>query len=276
MKVAFWSNGNQSSGVTSNLACISIVSAYQYSYKAIIFENHHQKNKLEDFLFYNRDPRIRKLYYSSYTKGIANLYKEHRNGEYRMPTFKDKNIKDESLEILRDSLYYLPTDYYSNEFTYEFNLYQSIKVILDELEEFADITFIDTSNNNLSSKVILEEADLIVVNLTQNLSLIEHFFENYSSILYKCVFLISSYHKQSNLNLKKISKLTLIDKSQMTAIPFNIEYQEALHNGTVVEFIARNYKCDRTNPNYVFVNQVKKAVHMIVNNSNLNSARRTN
>lgn len=268
MKIAFWSNAQDSIGVTSNLACISVASVFAYSYKTVLMENHLQKNKLENLLFYDLASRKKELQHHSSQERFGYRYMinymDYMNEEENYKSSKEV-IKGASLEILNDSLYYLPLDYIQNSNTFDYSLYGSIRFILNKLDEFADITYIDTSNhNNLSSKIILEEADLIVVNFIQNKSLIIHFFENYSSILHKCVFLISNYHKNSKLDLNTISKEYLIDPSHIVAIPYNIEYQEAVLQGTVVEFITRNYKCQKKNPNYRFVYEVKKAVKMII------------
>jgi uncharacterized protein YutD len=175
-------------------------------------------------------------------------------------------IKEASIEILNNSLYYIPPSFAANSYTFDYDLYGYINPILDVLESFADITYIDTTNeNNLSSKIILDAVDLVVVNLVQNATDINNFFENYSSILSKCVFLISSYHKENELSLNKISKSNSINKESIAAIPYNVEYQDAVSNGTIVEFLSRNYSCKKTNPNYDFVREVKRAVYMIMN-----------
>lgn len=278
MKIAFWSSSKGSSGVTSNLACISIASAMEYSYKSILIENHYQKNKLSNILMYQRTNYIEKeVNYHFRQVGIDYLINQFSNVKYDIGILKESSgtdqvstraIKEASLEILDNTLYYIPVSYQFNQETFDYNLYGNIKDILDATEEFADITYIDTTNrNNLSSKIILEEVDLVVVNLIQNSSMIQNFFDNYSSILNKCVFLISNYNKKSSLNLDKISRIHSISKPNIAAIPYNIEYQEAVSQGTVVEFLARNYSCKRGNPNYAFIREVKKAAAMIIKNA---------
>ncbi len=278
MKISFWSSAMNNSGVTSNLACISIASAMEYSYKSILIENHYQRNKLGNVLMYQR---------ANYSEKEENFQFRHVGIDYlihQLMTHKyeyksDNNplsedsypsriIREASLEILDNYLYYIPLSYQFNQETFDYNLYGNIKDILDATEGFADITYIDTSSqNNLSSKIILEEADLVVVNLIQNSFMIQYFFDNYSSILDKCVFLISNYNKKSNLNLDKISKAHSISKPNIAAIPYNIEYKEAVSKGTVVEFLSRNYTCKRKSPNYAFIREVKKAAAMIIKNA---------
>ncbi len=277
MKIAFWSSAKGGSGVTSNLACISIASAMEYSYRSILIENHYQKNKLENVLMYHRASFMeREENYQFRHIGMDYIINQFSTGKYdfkydnsRKPDQDSSQvIKEASLEILDNSLYYIPASYELNQETFDYNLYGNIKHILDASEIFADITYIDTSNkNNLSSKIILEEVDLVVVNLIQNSFMIQYFFDNYSSILNKCVFLISSYNKNSSLNLKKISKTHSISKPHIAVIPYNIEYQEAVSQGTVVEFLSRNYTCKRKSPNYSFIRDVKKAVAMIMDNA---------
>ncbi len=277
MKIAFWSSAMGSSGVTSNLACISIASAMEYSYKSILIENHYQKNKLGNILLYQKANYIERVKNYQFSSGMDYLIDQFSTGKYNYESFHSlpetdpypfQVIKEASLEILYNTLYYIPASYQFNPETFDYNLYGNIKGILDAAEGFADITYIDTSyQNNLSSKIILEEADLVVVNLIQNPSMIQYFFDNYSSILNKSVFLISSYNKNSNLNLDKISKAHSIGRPSIAAIPYNSEYQQALSQGTVVEFLSRNYTCKRKSPNYSFIRCVKKAATMIIKNA---------
>lgn len=265
MKIAFWSNGKENIGVTSNLACISVTVAFTYPYKAVLMENHLQKNKLEKLLLYHFPSYRREVQYQSGNIGLGHVINHFAREDSLEYNKKDNIIKKASLEVLSNSLYYIPLDYVQNQMSFDYNLSRSIKKILNDTENFADITYIDTSGKDcLSSKIILEEADLVVVSLAQNVYQIEKFFDEYSSILYKCIFLITNYQKKSNENISKIFREYSIDKSQVVGIPFNEEYQAAIYQGRVVEFVTRNYKCSKKNPNYSFVFRIKKAVDMIV------------
>lgn len=275
MKVAFWSNAKGGAGVTSNLACISVASVLKYSHKAILFENHCQKNKLDNILRYHSSNYQLKEE-SNYKIGeiglgqvIEDAYQVYTEAS-QVSTQVTYEIKKAFIEILDNSLYYIPPSNITNTRTFDFDLYYKIKPMLEVFETLADITYIDTSNkNNLSSKIILDEADLVVVNLAQNNSMIQHFFDNYSSILHKCVFIIGNYRKKAKLNIKKISKTHLIDQSSIATIPYNVEYQDAVTHGNVVEFLMRNFSCKRNNPNYNFIKEVKQAVEMIMRNIKL-------
>jgi hypothetical protein len=133
------------------------------------------------------------------------------------------------------------------------------------MEEYADICFIDTaSRQNLSTKTILEEADLIVVNLCQNPSILEDFFLNYSSLISKAVFIISNYECHTNLGYKRISYMYDVPLENIAIIPRNELFENALANGNVVEFISRNYYCAKESYNYNFIQAIKKAAYIII------------
>lgn len=275
MKVAFWSNAKGGAGVTSNLACVSVASVLEYSHKAILFENHCQKNRLGNILRYHssnyhlKEESNYKIGQIGLGQVIEDAYKIDE--EASKVSRKVVNvIKNASIEILDNSLYYIPPSNITNTRTFDFDLYDKVKPILEVFETLADIIYIDTSNkNSLSSKIILDEVDLVVVNMVQNSSMIQSFFDNYSSILHKCVFIISNYRKKAKLSIKKISKTHLIEPSSIAAIPYNVEYQDAVSHGNIVEFLMRNYSCKRNHPNYSFIKEVKKAVEMIMGNVNL-------
>jgi hypothetical protein len=301
MNIAFWTSAKGGSGVTSNLACISVASAMEYAYRALLIESHHQKNTLGNVLRYQQVSKAKEEGYNFRRTGMDYIINEFSAQHYyndftdqplkairnkligeeeetrmsstesrqtaKSPKEKSQIFKEAALEILDNYVYYVPNSEQINKNTFDYNLYDNIKDILDASDTFADITYIDTSNaNSLSSKIILEEVDLVVVNLTQSATMIKYFFDNYSSILNKSVFLISSYNKNSNLNINKISKTYSINKSNIAAIPYNIDFQEAVSQGRVVEFLSSHYACKRINPNYHFVREVKKAVYMIFKN----------
>jgi hypothetical protein len=295
MKIAFWSSAKGSNGVTSNLACVSIAMAFENSVKTILLENHYQKNTLADMLIHRQAKRKnRNAVNVSRYKGLEhvinqlsrNRYNRHFNytdmtaeekpddelwvlkdskGRKTYLTSKEdeKLIKEASFEILINSLYYIPIGNQINEFIFDYILNENIMKILWASEIFAGYTFIDTSNiNHMSSKIILDEADLVVVNLIQEEDLIDQFFRNYSSLLSKSIVLLSEFNNNSLKSDTLLGKYP-VQTSKIIAIPYNMEYNQAIQQGTIVEFMTRNYGCKKDNPNYEFIRAVKRAVFVI-------------
>lgn len=263
MKIAFWSNSNDLCNVTTNLAAISVTSVLRYPYSVITMENRLCSPNLGIGFFGHISKRLMDEeagtnYYDG--SGIEGLIRKIYRGEFH-PGLLKTYVKD----IISKHLFYIPQTrvIHSDIFDYEIDRY--IQPMLNTLEAYADICMIDTaSHQNLSTKTILEEVDLIVVNLCQSQSVLEDFVLNYSSIIPKAVFIISDYDFHTKLNYKRISAMYEIPLENIAIIPKNELYEEAFRDGRVVGFITRNYLCEKGSRNYIFMQALKKATYLII------------
>ncbi len=263
MKVAFWSNSTGRAGTTSNMACISILCAMLERKKSVLFENHYSLNGLEQSFMERKEKGFQVLkeefaYYDP--RGLDGLIRRvHSNYTY------EKLIEDVSMKFLENLLYYLPKSHDMNNEYFEYELNQVVKPLIDFLNRTFDIVFVDTaSNNSLSTKQILEESELVVVNLCQNKAFLDHFFSNYQSLFSKSIFLIGNYQEKLKMSLNVIRRRYQIPKERIAIVPFNLGFGEAVSTGKVVDFLLRNFTCKRQDENYYFMNQVKKATYMLL------------
>lgn len=259
MKIAFWSNVHGKNGVTSNLACMSVMEILGKNRKNVLLENHFSINNLETVL--NQEmSRNRLNEYNFYNqKGIEHLIRKIRSG-----FSLDNAVSNSVMTFMEDKINYLPQNYLMNQevFDYEFN--QVVNPMFHLLEQFCDTIYIDTAvGNTLSSKIILQEADLIVVNLSQNPYILEDFFENYRSLIDKSVYLLGNYTPESKYTKGYILRKYHIPRERIATIPYNVEFHDALNSGSVISFLNQNYQCKRKDENYYFIREVKRAVEMI-------------
>lgn len=262
MKIAFWSNTNGRAGTTSNMACIAVMCSMIQKKKTILFENHGTIHNLEHILTNTRGSvhnflREQFAYYDQ--TGLESLIKRvHSNHTY------EDIMEDISMKFLQNLVYYLPRNLDLNQEYFEYELNQVIHPLLGFLEDAADYVFVDTaSSQNLSTKTILDEADLVVVNLCQSKQVMDNFFHEYHGIMDKSVYLIGNYQPQSLCNLKNIQKCYKIEKEMTGVIPYNIEFHDALSSGSMIEFLTRNLACKQEDENYYFIQEVIKASKMI-------------
>jgi hypothetical protein len=66
------------------------------------------------------------------------------------------------------------------------------------------------------------------------------------------------------LKSKRIAAMYQIPWESIILIPGNEAYENAFLNGSVVGFIHGNYSCLKENPNYMFIQSIKKAAHIIL------------
>ncbi|HHV13703.1 MAG TPA: hypothetical protein GXX75_25890 [Clostridiales bacterium] len=262
MVIAFWSNANEKCPVTANMAAISVASVIRYPYSVVMMENYLGRSSLRA-AFYGRET-IRFMneagsnYYDG--NGMEGLVRRIYRGD------ATKHVLTSYIkQIIPDRLSYIPKGRVIHNEIFDYEFEYGIEHLLKMMEGYADISFIGTaSHHSLSTKTILQKADLIVVNLCQNQSILDEFFLNYSSLISKSVFLISSYEYHTKLSLKKISHMYDIPLENLVAIPENELFQVACMNGGVKDFIDYYNGCSRESPNFLFMHAIRKATYLIL------------
>lgn len=261
MKIAFWSSVRSGIGVTANIACMAAMIAMHGGGKSILLENHYALRNIGDLVL--PPERIECLqeqghYYHKY--GLEHLLKELHSGR-QTPDM----VHQTAIPLLFQDLFYLPQSYIVNRdvFNYEFELVR--EALFQCLEEFSDMLFVDTeTNRNLSSISILSDADIIVVNLRQDPVMLTEFFENYSAMQDKTVFLLGKYQQEHTWNLRRICYRYHISRERIGVIPYNMEFEEAMRQGRLLQFLNRNSEGKTGKENAYFMRQVKHAASMLL------------
>ena len=113
MKIAFWSNVHGKNGVTSNLACISVMEILEQKRKNLLLENHFNINNLETVL--NQSMARNKLNeYNFYNqKGIEHLIRKLHSG-YSVETADSLEyaVSNSVMTFMEDKMNYLPQNYF--------------------------------------------------------------------------------------------------------------------------------------------------------------------
>jgi len=263
VKIAFWSNIRGKSGVTVNMVCIAALSSIAGAGKAILLENHYSCNSIASLVFPAEQANQFKesgRYYNQ--EGIEHVLKRLYSGHDG-----EELLRHAALPLLYTSMYYLPQSYIVNKevFNYEFSLVY--KKLFYNLELFSDNVFIDTERNeNLSSSLILNEADLVVVNLVQDKMALREFFDNYSSIQEKAVYIIGAYQPELLYNYRRICYEYHIPKDKIGIIPYNIDLSGSMCEGRILQFLNRNYEKATGRENDYFMRHCKKASMMVRKN----------
>lgn len=264
MKICFWSPVRGRAGVTTNLACISALAAIGKKGKIYILENHYSTHGIGDILMEQETVdsfREHGEYHSCY--GIEYLLKRMYLGEPG-----EKLIHHSAIPLLFSSLFYIPQGRIVNKevFNYEFRM--AYEKVFQALESHSEYIFIDTeTNQNLSSNIILSHSDLIVVNLPQDEEQLAVFFQENQSIQEKAVYLIGGYQEGTSCNMSYICREYKISRDRIGIIPYNLELEEAMSNGHLLQFLNRNYFQAEDRENEYLIRYAKRAVRMIQKNA---------
>ena len=107
----------------------------------------------------------------------------------------------------------------------------------------------------------------MVVNLPQDMEQAAIFFREYKSIQEKAVYLIGSYQEEHPFHLSYICRQYKIPRHRIGIVPYNMELQEAMNNGRLLQFLNRNYYQAEDAQNEYLLRYAKRAAQMIRKNA---------
>ena len=261
MIAAFWSNVGGSVGVTTNLACLGSYYAARFGRKVIAFENHMPKHVgLEQALISKREPRLmvrEEPFYYDY-RGMEQLLKILRAG------YEPESIDQISISLLNDCLRYLPLSEQMCSSVYEYELNIVIERLIQELNRRKDLVLVDTqAAENLTTKVILELADLVVVNLLQEGEQIEDFWKHYAGLEKKAVFLLGRYQEDHVYNRTNVARMYKIAKERVWVMPEYPLLSFLYEQGKIPDFIGKNIWTSAGEKNYGLIRELRYAAETL-------------
>ena len=200
MKVAFWSGFGMDTGGTLHIAAISIILASLYHEEVVLGSNYVSSYMLNDCFFgailqHRRRKRPYRYCYGepNYFRNLWDIYKKDiiSTPMEGITIIRPPDITDKSM------------------FYYE---------VSEKTLFFMDVA----PESNLVFGSILEEADIVVSFLPQDSIKIQIFFEHYSSLIPKSLFIIDDFRKNGGCIPKNLSvkyRITPAKKKKLTSEP---------------------------------------------------------
>ena len=256
LKIVFWSHVRGQCGTTMHMASVAVAQALFSDSKVVMMENHDHLLNIETSLMkktYNSEYIREKCEYNQYS--LENLMEQFAAGG---PVDEERLIFRCAVSFIRDRLYYLPHGYLRNRDLLDYEFSKNITGLFEGLERIFDTVYIDTfATGCLSTKAIVECADMVVVNLNQNKNVLDNFFGNFSMLRDKSLFIIGNYNPGRKFSLEQIQRKYHIPEDRLYAVPYCMEAAEAESDGSIASFIARNY-IEPSIDNRDFINEIKR------------------
>lgn len=255
MQVSFWSNSHQL-GTTQNMAAVAVLTALEYRLRVLITHTHFDRSSLESAF-------IEKRYLRNELADLSDTGIDALSRFVRFNRVDRDVIAGFSTTILKNKLDLLFGTRNTNREIFFSNLKNVIGTILQSASDNYDLVMIDTApgDNEISAK-ILEQSDLIVVNLSQNVHILEDFLEGSMDYQDKMMILLGKYDANSRFNLKAIRKKAA--SAQVLAIPYDISFADACAESRVVDFFMKNLTVERDDPHFPFIQGVRETAEAIL------------
>ena len=262
--VAFWSEDKKETGQTLSIVALSTYMAIEHNYKILNISTEFNDKTLENCYW---DPQqegavvkdimgqsVSSLNFQSGLEGLIKVISSNRASSSDMSNYT-RVVYNDRLDVL-----FSPR-------TTQYTEYLAITKIYPDVINIAkstyDLIFVDISKKMKQEEVntILEIADVIVVNITQKMNVINNFvklkeqnkFFSNNNILVN-IGRCDTYSKYNIKNIERYLKM----KRGVTCVPYNTLFSESCAEGKMGEFFWKYRKIDQNDRNYTFVNNVSQ------------------
>ena len=268
--VAFWSNEEKETGQSLSMVALTTYMAIEHNYRILEINTGFQDTTIEDSYWdlEKTENLVKNLTNRNkeevvFESGIEGLVKIITSGKtstaiisnYTKIVFKDRldvllAPKTKSYEEYKDM-----AQYYTD--------------ILQVANRNYDLVFIDISKKMPQEQVdkILEMADVIAINITQKLKVINQYMElREKNTFFKknnILINIGRYDKFSKYNVKNVSRY-MREKKSVLAVPYNTLFFESCSEGKAADFFVRLRTADAEDRNAVFMQEVDRFAKALV------------
>lgn len=266
--VAFWSQENKETGQTLSQVALSTYMAIEHNYKILNISTSFEDTTMED-CYWDLQKQINlvknltnsnQVGLESGVEGLVKIINSNKTSvnivsNYAKIVFRDR------LDVLC-----APKTKDNNDYLRIASHYPEIIQVADRAY---DLVFVDVSSRMPEEKTkrILEMADIIIINMTQRLKIIDDYIKlrEENDFFHKNNILINigRYDKFSKYNTKNITRY-IKQKRDILVTPYNTLFFESCSEGKVAEFFLRLRKLDPEDRNAVFINEVDRTAKEII------------
>lgn len=244
MKVAFWSGAGLTDSVPNYMAAIGTMLALEHQCMVVLGSNYLSNRMLQDCFF----SKIKE-------EGIAHapyIYL-HGSPEYHAELWSMKrNRQGDVLEVpMEDVTIIYPPDVGEKRMFY-YDIPQTAFYLLDIAGE-----------SSAAFQSALDEADVVVVFLSQNVTEIQNFLERFSSLIPKTLFIIEACLQNNRYSQRDFSAKYGIDIRNIGIIPHNTIFTEACEEGRLEFFLKQNLNPSAKNLQENFMSKLKNITSLL-------------
>ncbi len=260
MHVVFWSPVAGKTGATASLMAAALLAVYKYEKKVFLTQTHYGSSDLENRLF-GREPKKELLQ----DIGMDAIFRLIRTGNMKQGESAHNFLKDYILSIGKGGLHLLPGTLKGYREALEEEMVTYLPIVYQCLNDSYDMMFTDTAHGcNPVSAMLWEEADVLVVTLSQNKDMIEKCLSHYQFPRKKTVFLIGGYQRDSIMNSKNLEKTYKELKGKLYTVPYQTAFMDAISESRCQEMFLKNLTLRNKADKGEFFDTVSKMTEMLI------------
>lgn len=258
-QVLFWSPVPGQTANSSNLIAVSSIIGLEYALRILVAS----KNSAFEHVFMKRSSLSKQNLLHLYDSGIDALTRLYVSGR-----LKPETVQDYTQSILKDNLDLLTVTTKAGRAGSLENR-DTLQPILHLAKQVYDFTIIDAGHEkqNERNEAFMENSDLVVVNLNQNKTVLDGFFNKRSwptALKNKPILLnIGRYDSNSKYTAAGIAR-NYKWKNPIYTVPQCTDFMDACNDRHVLDFFIRHLNINRQHPNYRFIQEVRRLSRAIL------------
>jgi len=261
--ITFWSETREETAKTLSIVAAATHMAINHQFKILVLSTAFEDDTLENCFWDIKQGKknkikiteTKKVNIDSGLEGLQKLYMSNRLTPEQIPNYTKVVFANNRLEVL-------PISKATTYETYEKTLKLYEDIILSA-NKYYDFVFVDLNKGFRYPELtkILEISDLIVVNLTQRIKIIDNFMklreENQMFKKDNIMLLLGRYDKYSKYSAKNVSRY-MGEKKVINTIPYNTLFWESCGEGEVADYFLKFKNIDIKDRNGFFINEISK------------------
>lgn len=242
MMVVFW-GASRGCGTTSNMTAVASYLALGMNHRGICMQPKAGGGDLEQF-FCPWDKRSVLREDSTYYALEGMDYLIWQEQHHRLDAAA---MKESVVPLLEHRLFYLPGGSREKPGLYPAQTGELQWRILNRMEEFAELVFIDVgSERDAFAYSLLQRADVVVVNFQGEQKELEDFFCSQFPCRGRVLYLLANYSSDQVYNCDNLQRIYRMDRNTICNIPNNPHFAQACMRGKVEHYMKT---CCRTRGN---------------------------
>lgn len=261
-QVAFWSPVEGQLGNTAHTAAVASLLGLEYDIRTLASQAHFRSDDLEQKFLSKRNKKLGSMYEFS-DSGIDALERL-----VRTKRMKPESVKDNAVVVEPERLDLLIGTTKPDELLYG-HLRDVIQPMFEAAKQYysAILTDLPGGPSNLLSLELLSHADLVVVTLSQNLSVLERYFagEGVPQALQgkPHLLVLGQYDPDSKYTAANIRRHFQL-KRPLYTIPYCTGFRDALNDKDVLGWFRRHRGLGRTHASAPFMRSVRELSRQIL------------
>ncbi|MCI8346171.1 MAG: hypothetical protein HFJ42_09640 [Clostridia bacterium] len=268
--IAFWSDEKRETGQTLSMVALTTYMAIEHNYKILNVSTNFKDETLENCYWSTEKQntlikgiaqgRDNVIGLESGIEGLVKIIKSNKTTPNIVSNYS-KAIFSDRLDVLTSPKTKIYSEY--------LEIAKMYPEILDIANRNYDLIFVDISKNMGEEEAnrILEIADVIVINMTQKLQIIDkigrlreenNFFKK-DNILFN----VGRYDKFSKYNIKNISRYLRL-KRDILVVPYNTLFFESCSEAKVTELFLRLRNTDTGDRNQNFMQEISRMAKELI------------